>query len=115
MVNEFWIPIVMFISIFGIVAAVLYFNTKREQARQETIRAAIERGQELTEDVVKSLTPPKSRNGVLHLGIPIIGLGVALLIFGMGIGEPEAAWASVFPLFFGAGFVVSWYIDKKRS
>ncbi len=115
MQNEFWIPIVLFIVIFGIVAAVMFFNSKKEQARQETIRAAIERGQELTEDVVKSLTPPKSKNGVLHFGIPIVGLGVALLIFGLGIGESEAAWASVFPFFFGLGFVVSWYIEQKRS
>jgi len=113
MVNEFWIPIVLFLSIFGIVAVTLFFNSKREYSRQETIRAAIERGQELTEDVVKSLTPPKSNNSGLAFGLPCAGLGIALLIFGLGIGEAEAAWASVFPFFFGMGFIVFWYIEQK--
>ena len=111
--SEFWIPIILFLSIFGIVAVLLYFNSKREESRQATIRAAIERGQELTEDVVKSLTPSKSNNFGLAFGLPIVGLGIALLIFGLGIGESEAAWASVFLLFFGLGFVVFWFIEQK--
>jgi Domain of unknown function (DUF6249) len=112
--SEFWIPIILFICIFGIVAVLLFFNSKREESRQATIRAAIERGQELTEEVVKSLTPPKSNNFGLAFGLPIVGLGIALLIFGMGIGESEAAWASVFPFFFGMGFVVFWFIEQKE-
>ena len=110
-----WIPIVLFISILGMVAVIFFFNTKRENSRQKTIRAAIERGQELTEDVVKSLTPPKNRNLGLAFGLPFIGLGIALLIFGLGIGEAEVAWASAFPFFFGLGFIVYWYVEQKRS
>lgn len=108
-----WIPIVFFIAILGIVAVIFFFNSKRESYRQETIRAAIEKGQELTEDVVKSLTPPKNKNIGLAIGLPIVGLGVALLIFGLGIGEAEAAWAAAFPFFFGLGFLVYWYIERK--
>ena len=112
--SEFWIPIILFLCIFGIVAVVLYFNSRHEESRQATIRAAIERGQELTEDVVKSLTPVKTNSKWgLACGLPFVGLGIALLIFGMGIGEAEAAWASVFPLFFGLGFIVFWYLEQK--
>ncbi len=112
--SEFWMPITLFICIFGIVAVTLFFNSKREGNRQATIRAAIEKGQELTEDMVKSLTPEKANsNWGLAFGLPIVGLGIALLIFGMGIGESEAAWASVFPFFFGLGFVVFWYLEQK--
>ena len=68
---------------------------------------------QLTEDVVKSLTPPKSNNSGLAFGLPCVGLGIALLIFGLGIGEAEAAWASVFPFFFGMGFIVFWYLEQK--
>ena len=112
--SEFWIPIILFICIFAIVAVVLYFNSRREESRQATIRAAIERGQELTEDVVKSLTPVKGNsNWGLAFGLPFVGLGIALLIFGMGTGDNDAAWASVFPFFFGLGFVVFWYLEQK--
>ena len=109
-----WIPIIMFLCILGIVAIAFYFNSKRENDRQNTIRAAIERGQELTEEVVKSLTPvKKSSNWGLALGLPSIGLGVALLIFGLGIGEMETGWASVFPFFLGMGFIIYWYLEQK--
>ena len=108
-----WIPIILFICILGIVAVSLHFASKREYFRQETIRAAIEKGQELTEEVVMSLTPNKPKNTALYIGLPTVGLAVALLIFGIGTGETEAAWASVFPLFLGAGVIISWYIDKK--
>lgn len=113
--SEFWIPIVLFLSIFGIVAVTLYFNSKRESERQNTIRAAIEKGQELTEDVVKSLTPVKNSKWGLAFGLPSVGLAVALLVFGLGIGEAEAAWASVFPFFFGMGFIVYWYLEQRNS
>ncbi len=114
--SDTWIPIVLFICILGIVAVALYFNSRREESRQNTIRAAIEKGQELTEEVVKSLTPVKKPSSWgLALGLPSVGLALALLIVGLGIGEPEAAWASAFPFFFGMGFIVYWYLEQKNS
>lgn len=110
-----WIPIIFFLSTALILIALLYFNSKRESSRQETIRAAIERGQELTADTVKSLAPPKAENSGLAFGLPCIGLGAGMLVFGLGIGEAEAAWASAFLLFFGLGFIIYWYIDRKIS
>ena len=110
-----WVPITLFLTAAAIIVALIYFTFKKENSRQETIRAAIDRGQELTEDVVKSLTPPKSKNIGLAFGLPCIGLGFGMLVFGLGIGEPEAAWASAFLLFFGLGFVIYWYIDGKTS
>ena len=115
LMSEFWIPIILFLCIFGIVAVVLYFNSRHEESRQATIRAAIERGQELTEDVVKSLTPARTPKWGLAIGLPIVGLALGLLIVGLGIGEPEAAWASAFPFFFGMGFIVFWYLEQRKS
>ena len=112
---EIWIPITLFLCIFGIVTVSLFFNARRESSRQDTIRAAIERGQELTEEVVKSLTPEKKPSSWgLALGLPTVGIGIALLIFGVGTGETDAAWASVFPFFLGLGFIVYWYLEQKE-
>ena len=83
--SEVWIPIVLFICILGIIAVSVFFNSKREANRQETIRAAINRGQELTEDVVKSLTPPKNKNIGLAFGLPIVGLSIGLMVLGLGL------------------------------
>lgn len=110
-----WVPIVLFLCIVGIIAVSLHFASKRENCRQETIRAALERGQELTEEVVMSLTPKRSKNTALYIALPTVGLAIALLIFGTGTGETDAAWASVFPFFLGVGIIISWYIDKKES
>lgn len=113
--TESLIPITFFISVFGIVAVTLYFNTRREQFRQETIRSAISQGQELTEEIVKSLAPPRNRHLGLAAGLPCIGLGLGLLVFGFGINETEVAWASAFPFFLGLGFILYWQIQKKNG
>ena len=110
-----WVPIVFFLCVLGIVAVSLFFATRREFSRQETIRAAIEKGQELTDEIVQSLTPKRSKNIALYIALPTVGLSIALLIFGLGIGDSEAAWAAVFPFFLGVGIIISWYIDRKYS
>lgn len=112
--HEGWVFIMLFICALGAIATFLYMNYKREAERQTTIRLAVDKGQELTAEVVASLVP-KKRIGLtgLNIGMPFVGLGLAFVVFGFGIGEPDAQWGGVFPLFVGLGFIASWYIGRK--
>ena len=116
--DDIWIPIIMFLSILAAIYFGLFFSSKKEEERQSTIRAAIDKGQELTPEIISSLAPSpnKSKYRDLRIGLPIIGLSIGWMLFGMfGIKEPEATWAAAFPLFFGLGFVLAWYISSKES
>ncbi len=116
--DELWIPIIMFLCIPASIYLWLYFGTKKEQDRQTTIRAAIDKGQELTPEIIDSLVPSpvKSKFRDLRIGLPIIGLSIGWMLYGnFGIKDPETAWAAAFPLFFGIGFIIAWYISSKES
>jgi len=113
--HEGWVFIMLFICALGAIATYLFISYKKEAERQTTIRLAVDKGQELTADVVASLVP-KKRNSFLtglNIGMPFVGLGLAFVVFGYGIGEPDAQWGGVFPLFVGLGFIASWYIGRK--
>jgi len=111
--SEVYIFIVLFLSIFSVIITHLYLNYKKEAERQTTIRLAVDKGQQLTPDVVDSLVPKKLRMTGLHIGMPFVGIGLAFFLFGFGINEPNVSWGAVFPLFFGLGFIASWYISRK--
>ena len=118
MEGELFIPIILFLSILLGVFFWLHFGSKKEEERQNTIRAAIDKGQELTSEIISSLAPSraKSKYHDLRIGLPIIGLSIGWMLFGkFGVHDPEVTWAAAFPLFFGLGFVIAWYISSKES
>lgn len=115
---EILVPISLFFCIFMGIFVSHFFNHKRDKERQETIRLAIEKGQELTPEMVNSLLPVKKQcmNKGLRIGLPIMALGLAQLLFGLfGVGQDKVAWSSMFPFFFGAAWVFEWYLNEKKN
>ena len=99
---------------FGTVVAYYYQSFRKENDRQNTVRAAIDKGQELTPTMVEALVPPKkTKMTAMHIGMPFVGIGLGFILFGIGINQSELSWGGVFPLFFGLGFIVSWYVSRK--
>ena len=52
------VPSVLFISIAIVVALFFYFRSRARREMQMTLRAAIDKGQELTPDVIERLGTP---------------------------------------------------------
>ena len=50
------VPIVLFLTIGGVIMLNFYFRYRTRQAIQLTVRTAIENGQQLTPDVLEGLT-----------------------------------------------------------
>lgn len=81
---DLWVPIVMFLSIFGGVATWLYFRAKTRTEQQLTLRKAIDQGQSLSEDMVQALTGELKRSPFADLRRGLILLAIALSVLGFG-------------------------------
>ncbi|MEN7342041.1 MAG: DUF6249 domain-containing protein [Pseudomonadota bacterium] len=109
--DENWIPIIMFLSIFGSIAAWLFFRARVRYAEQATLQRAIDQGQQLTEDMVRALTnyrPAPFRD--LRRGLLLFAIAIALVGFGWLIPDgDEAAQVftaiALFPALLGAAYL----------
>ena len=78
---------------------------------QKTMRTAIEKGQELTPEVIERLgSPPAAKNRDLRRGIISLAIGFGFIALGLAIPEEEAVrvmlGVSAFPILLGLGFLL---------
>lgn len=112
------IPIVLFLTIGGVLALVYYFRYRTRKEIQTTVRSAIEKGQqlspELIEGLMESLNPPHAD---LRRGIISIAIGIAVLLMGSLIGEEDAVGplmaVSMFPLLVGVAYLLLWFYTSR--
>lgn len=108
---EAMIPIVMFISIAVVFALFLFFRNKAKREMQMTLRAAIDKGHELTPEVIERLgTPPAAKNRDLRRGIISLAIGFGFIALGVAIPEEDALrpmlGVASFPVLLGFGFLL---------
>ena len=113
------VPIVLFLTIGGVVSLIYYFRYRTRQAIQLTVRTAIEQGQNLTPEVLEGLTDSlQSRNADLRRGVISITVGLALFAFGNLIGEEDAKAplmaVSAFPMLIGLAYLGLWFFLKRE-
>jgi hypothetical protein len=125
-------PVLIVLIIFGSIASLFlvpqYLRSQERQKLQDTLRAAIERGQPLPPDVVQAMTsdvkplrslPSPSRD--LRTGIVWLGVAIGLAVMGIAIGfeEPDATYpmlgVAAFPAFIGLAFVAMYFVSKDRK
>ena len=120
--------------IFGSIAAVIivpFYIRSQERIRvQETLRAAIEKGQPLPTEMMATMetaarnvnlravpSPARDlRTGIIWLGV---GLGFAAMGIALGYEEPEATIpliaCAAFPVFIGLAFIALSFINRTKS
>ena len=108
---EEMIPIIMFISIATVLCVLFWFRYKARRDMQVTFRAALEKGQELTPDVIDRLGHPKpSKDRDLRLGIVWLALAVGLVLIGVAVGDPDAVRGTMagtaLPLCIGVAYLI---------
>jgi hypothetical protein len=125
-------PVLIVLIIFGSIASLFivpqYLRSVERQKLQDTLRAAIEKGQPLPPDVVQAMTtdvkplrsvPSAARD--LRTGIVWLGVAVGLAAMGVLIGfeEPDATYPMIgiaaFPGFIGLAFVIMSVIARDRK
>ncbi len=121
--NVEWVPIVMFLGLTVIVSLFFWFRFRGRSEMQQTIRSAIDKGQELTPELVESLGSPqkssKDRDLRLALIWLAIGLGIALFGFAMSTVEEEVFMImlgiSAFPFMIGLAYTIMWRVSEREQ
>ncbi len=114
------IPIVVTIVIGLVTWAYFYLRYKSRARAQETIQAALEKGQELTPELIDRMTGPKPRgDSDLRRGLIAIAIGVAFALLGLAVGDQEAIGPLIgvgaFPFLVGVAYLVMWRLGKSQA
>jgi len=109
--QEEWIPIVMFTGMTVVFVALFWFRYKARSEMQSTIRTALDKGQELTPEVIDRLGHPKaSKDKDLRYGIIWLSLASALVLIGFAVPEPDALRGllagAAFPFCIGVAYMI---------
>lgn len=111
------IPISFFVATVLVVWIVFVFRYRSRRDLQETYRAAIEKGQELSPELLERLGETKAKNSDLRRGIILVGTGLGFAVFGLALGEQDAVRPMVavgaFPFLVGLAYLGLWKFSPK--
>ena len=109
------VPIAMFASIALIFFIVLYFRQRSRAEMQQTIRLALEKGNELTPEIISRLGEPEpSKNRDLRRALIWLALAIGLALSGFfapdpsGHAFPGALAGAAFPFAIGVAYLIMW-------
>lgn len=116
-VLEILIPITLFIGFFVFLSIFAWFRFRGKKEMQETIRAAIDKGQELSPELIEQLSGPKPRpDRDLRRGVTAVAVAVGLALFGIVVGEEDAVrpmlGVAMLPLTIGIGFLLMHRLNR---
>lgn len=111
--TEEMIPVVMFVGLTIVFSLVVWFRFRARSEMQQTIRLALDKGQELSPEIIDRLGHPKaSKNRDLRLATIWIALAIALALCGVAVGEVDAIRGTLagaaFPLCIGVAYLINW-------
>ncbi len=114
------IPIVMFVSIAVVFIALFWFRYRTRSETQMTIRNALDKGVELSPEVIDRLGAPRpQKHKDLRLGVIWMSLALALVLIGFAVPEPDALRGTLagaaFPFCIGAAYLVLWYFISRKE
>lgn len=120
--TETLIPIVLFIVLAIIVWMVSYFRFKGRAETQQTIRLALEKGNELSPEFIERLGDPEPiKNKDLRRGLIWLGLALGLALCGLAVPDPSGQAlrgclaGAAFPFSIGLAFIIMWrYASNEK-
>ena len=121
MVEEL-IPIALFASIALIFFIVLHFKYRSRAEMQQTVRLALEKGTELTPDIINRLGDPEpSKNKDLRAGLIWMALAVGLALCGFFVPDPSGhalrgcLAGAAFPFAIGLAYLIMWRYGSRSE
>ena len=121
-VLPFLIPIVGMLLPALIIALVFYFVHRGRREVQRTIRAAIEKGQDLPTEFLENINRPKAqprKDQDLRRGIILTAVGLGIGAFGFLVGEEDAIGPFMgigsIPLLIGIGLTILWVVRSRHE
>jgi len=116
------IPIIgiIFTTLFGapvmVVAAIMFFSYLKSRSLHRTVRAMVEKGQEVPAALFAPPPILKARSD-MRRGVVLIMVGIGLMIcFGAWNDWEGGAWAlGVIPFLIGLGYLLVWKMEGRRD
>jgi hypothetical protein len=109
------IPIVLFLMTGVVLCTFFYFRHRSRQEMQQTVRVAIEQGQELSPEVLESLIGDPGGSRDLRRGLIWIAIAMGFAGFGWGVSETALYGIGAFPLFVGLAYLVLFWAGRRRA
>jgi hypothetical protein len=118
-----FIPIVVLVSVAVVILVFLFLRYRTRLDYQQTVRFAVEKGQQLTPEFLERLAEraikqERNPNRDLRFGVIAIAIGVAIASFGWIIGEPDAAWPLMgvgnLPFLVGVAMLLLWKFAPRE-
>ena len=104
-------------TLFGVLYSVLYFRARAYRDLHVTLRAAVDKGERLTPELVEQLGRP--RDADLRRGVVSAATGVALALLAVILGEPQAIkpllGVASFPSIIGLAYVLLWWRRQSAA
>ena len=121
MAEEF-IPIVMFLGLTVVFSLLFWFRYRARREMQETLRVALEKGQDLTPEIIDRLGHPKAApDKDLRLGVIWLAIAAGLALCGIAIphGGGEALRgvlaAAAFPFAIGVAYMILHFFTGRST
>jgi hypothetical protein len=121
------IVLIIFGSIASLFLVPAYLKSQERQKLQDTLRAAIEKGQPLPPEVIEAMTsdvkvrPKPSPQRDLRVGIVWVGVAVGLAAMGLAISFEDAdalypmLGVAAFPGFIGLAFILISFFGRGQK
>ncbi|USQ93877.1 DUF6249 domain-containing protein [Caulobacter sp. RL271] len=119
------VPVVGCMMIVAVVCLPFYFKSRERREMQRTLRAAIDKGQQIPPEVIEAMTksvklPPTRlrdlRTGVIWLAIGIgVGLATYFGDFIHGNGDFEGLGIACIPAVIGVAYIVLSFFNPNKE
>jgi hypothetical protein len=116
------IPIIgiVFTTLFGapvmVVAAIMFFSYLKSRSLHRTVRAMVEKGQEVPASLFAPPPVVRARSD-MRRGVVLLMIGFGLMIFFGAVNDWEGgAWSlGVIPFLIGLGYLLVWKLDGSKD
>jgi hypothetical protein len=110
------VPITLFLVIGVVLVAYFYFRHRARLEVQQTVRAAMERGHDLTPELLAAIgSEASSGPGDLRRGVLWLALAAAVAILAWVVETRELLGPAAFPLMIGLAYMILWRLNAGKE
>lgn len=107
--------VALFLTVGAVLISFFYFRHRTRREMLGTVRAAIERGQELSPELLESLSGEAGGQRDLRLGVIWLALACGVASLGFAVDAEPLFGVAAFPLFVGLAYLVLWWVSSRRA
>jgi hypothetical protein len=118
--EEIFIPVTFFVGITVVLSLYFWFRYRGRLDMQETIRLALEKGHELSPEMIDRLGHPKApKDRDLRLALIWLALAAGLALCGLAVPDPSGhalrgiLAGAAFPFALGVAYLVMWRFTSR--